>query len=158
MSGKPLSKRNLYAKYEGSFCKGTKLMTNVKVVQQTNKPTNRQSKTSMSPLSLPPTGDIKSTWWLGYVKWNVIDSFKVCKETPLKNKSCHETAQLTWKHAWPLLWTWWPSRSCDLAELKETFLASTRILYIWFQLWQRFKELEMFLKYTDRCLFPHLLI
>ena len=47
--------RNLHAKYEGSIWKGSKLMTNVKVVQQTNKPTNRQGKNNMSPLSPPGT-------------------------------------------------------------------------------------------------------
>ena len=40
---------------------------------------------------------------------------------------------------------------------EEIFLASTRISYIWFHLGQSFKELGMFLKYTDRCLFPLLL-
>ena len=29
---------------------------------------------------------LKRSWWLGYVKWNAIDCFMVCKETPLKNK------------------------------------------------------------------------
>ena len=33
--------RNLHAKYEGSIGKGSKLMTNVKGVQQTNKPTKQ---------------------------------------------------------------------------------------------------------------------
>ena len=39
----------------------------------------------------------------------------------------------------------------------KIFLASTRISYIWFHLVQSFKELEIFIKYTDRCLFPLLL-
>ena len=44
MSGKPLSQRtrNLHAKYEGSIWKGSKHMTNVKVVQQTNKETGQK--------------------------------------------------------------------------------------------------------------------
>ena len=41
--------RNLHAKYEGSIWKGSKLMTDVKVVQQSN----RQGKNIMFPLSLP---------------------------------------------------------------------------------------------------------
>ena len=37
--------------------------------------------------------------------------------------------------------------------VEEIFLASTRISYIRFPIGQSFKELGMFLKYTDRCLF-----
>ena len=43
--------RNLHTKYTGSISNGSKVMTNVKVVQ----PTNRRGKNDMSPLSLPGT-------------------------------------------------------------------------------------------------------
>ena len=49
-----LVSRNLHAKTKGSISKGSKVMTNVKVVhptnQQINKPTNRKGKHNMSPL------------------------------------------------------------------------------------------------------------
>ena len=35
--------RNLHAKYKGSILNGSKVLTNVKVFQQTNKPTNQQT-------------------------------------------------------------------------------------------------------------------
>ena len=66
VSGKPLSHRNLHAKYEGSIWKGSNLMTNVKVVQQTNKPTNRQGKKQFVPAIA--TWDIKSIYSLIYSK------------------------------------------------------------------------------------------
>ena len=35
------------------------------------------------------------------------------------NKSCQETTQLTWRHAWALWYTWRPSWSSDLAQLLQ---------------------------------------
>ena len=48
--------RNLHAKYKGSISNGSKVMTNVKVVQPTNKPTNRRQKQYVPAIA---TGDIK---------------------------------------------------------------------------------------------------
>ena len=45
--------RNSHAKYKGSISNSSKVMTNVKVVQPTNKPTNRQGKNNISLLSVP---------------------------------------------------------------------------------------------------------
>ena len=52
------SDTDLHAKYEGSFWKGSKLMTNVKVVQQTNKQTNKHTDQKQCVLAIA-TGDIK---------------------------------------------------------------------------------------------------
>ena len=74
--------RNLQAKYEGSISNGSKVKTNVKVVQPTNKPTNRQGKNNMSRCRYR---DIKNhgvcLYLFEHITLNMSGQFMGCKDT-----------------------------------------------------------------------------